>query len=706
MDIASKLRELSRNLWWTWQPNVIAIFRDIDPALWRQVNHNPIAFLSSISPENVAARAAELALEPRISYAVHRLHEYLTSETSWSGAGATPLGNDPVAYFSAEFGLHESIPIYSGGLGVLAGDHLKSASDLGIPLVAVGLLYAQGYFKQRLDAGGWQQESYYETEVGQLPLEKVLDSNGNPRTVQVETRRGSIVAGLWLARVGRTRLLLLDTDVEENAPPDRALVSRLYGGDQRTRIRQELLLGVGGIRALEALGIRPGVIHLNEGHSAFALLEFARREMAFDAIDFQEAIRRTGARTVFTTHTPVEAGHDRFYGDLVEETLGLVRESLGLSHEQFMALGRVDSQDPNEPFCMTVLGLKVARQSNGVAALHGQVTRRMWHGLWPERREMDVPIGHITNGVHVASWISPFMKQLYDNCLGAGWEVKMCQRAAWTAIRDVDDAELWEANQVGKARLIAYVQRQVCAQEARRQGSGELCDFTMKRLEPDVLTLGFARRFATYKRGDLILSDDVRLAKLISDPDRPLQVILAGKAHPKDDPGKQLIQRIFGMCRDPRFLGRIAFIEDYDINVARHLLQGVDVWLNTPRRPLEASGTSGMKAAFNGALNLSILDGWWAEAYNGRNGFAIGAGGQHSSAEVQDRRDAQSLYDVLESEVIPLYYQRDSGGVPRGWMERVKNAIETLAPRFNADRMVIDYARSCYLPAVGCPLSE
>lgn len=701
MDIALELRELARNLWWTWQPNVIAVFRDIDPALWRDVHHNPVAFLERLAPDRIQARAVELASEPRINYAVYRLHDYLSSRVTWNAVGCTPLRARPVAYFCAEFGLHESIPIYSGGLGILAGDYLKSASDLGIPLVGVGLLYAQGYFNQRLDPSGWQVESYYETEVDRLPLERALGAGGKPKLVRVETRAGAISAAIWVAQVGRSKLILLDSDVEENAPADRDLVARLYGGDEHTRIRQELLLGVGGLRALAALGIQPSVLHLNEGHSAFALLEAAREEMAADAVDFSEAIRRVGARTVFTTHTPVDAGHDRFQGHLVEETLGPLREALRLSPRDFMALGRVNPADDGEPFCMTVLGLKVARWTNGVSALHGRVTRRMWRALWPERRENDVPIGHVTNGVHVASWLAPSMKQLYDGALGADWEKRMCEPETWARIRSVEDAEIWEANQIGKSRLIGYVQRQICAQEARREGTGELCDFTKRRLDPNVLTIGFARRFATYKRGDLILSDLDRLARLIAHPERPIQLVFAGKAHPRDEGGKHLIRRIFSMCRDPRFLGRIAFLEDYDINVARHLLQGVDVWLNCPRRPLEASGTSGMKAVFNGALHLSVLDGWWAEAYNGENGFAIGSGGEHADPAVQDRRDAEDLYRVLEEEAIPLYYDRDARGIPRGWVARMKNAIESLGWRFNADRMVKEYARACYLPAVG-----
>jgi starch phosphorylase len=708
VNIAAELRELSRNLWWCWHTNAIALFRDLDPALWRKVNHNPVAFLSQFPADRLQQRATEEALEARINFTFHRLNEYLRRKYTWGSAISGPLRANPVAYFSAEFGLHESMPIYSGGLGILAGDHLKAASDLDIPLVGVGLLYAQGYFNQWLDSEGWQKESYFETEIDDLPIERAMDSDGNPLSIHVETRSGKIAAAIWRARAGKSLMLLLDTDVKENSEADRALTNRLYGGDEGMRIRQELILGVGGVRALAAQGIKPAVLHLNEGHSAFAILETIRQEMSEDGIGFPEALNRVKARTVFTTHTPVEAGHDRFSGTLIEDTLGPLRDELGISDNELMAFGWVNSHDENETFCMTVLGLKASWKSNAVAALHGGVTRRMWRGLWPDRSEFEVPIGHITNGVHVSSWLAPPMRQIFDTYLGSGWEQKISRHETWIPINRIDDGELWEAHQVLTARLVSFVQRQVCAHEARRRGSMEACDLTLQRLDPDVLTVGFARRFATYKRGDLILRDDQRLERLILNADRPIQIIFAGKAHPMDEPGKHLIQRIFRMSRDPRFLGRVVFVEDYDINVARHLIQGVDLWLNTPRRPREACGTSGMKAVFNGVLNLSILDGWWAEAYDGSNGFAVGGGGQHADESEQDRRDAEDLFRVLENEVIPLYYERDARGIPRGWVARMKDAIQTLAWRFNANRMVMDYARQCYLPSVGgsCPAPD
>ena len=701
MEIAAELRELSRNLWWCWHTDAIALFRDLDADLWRKVNHNPIAFLAEMPADDLVARASELALESRINYTFHRLHEYMSRQRTWGDVHAGPLRVNPVAYFSAEFGLHESLPIYSGGLGILAGDTLKCASDLGIPFVGVGLLYAQGYFNQRLDTSGWQQESYFETPVDRLPIERVDDGEGQALKVQVSTREGQIAAFIWRLAVGRTTLLLLDSDLEENSPSDRELTGRLYGGDTGVRIRQELLLGVGGMRALAALGIRPGVLHLNEGHSAFSLLEAARMEMASDGVDFREASGRVRLRTVFTTHTPVEAGHDRFDGDLVEHTVGPLREALGISHDELMGLGRVNPSDGGEPLCMTVLGLKGAWKANAVAAVHGQVTRRMWQALWPGRAESEVPIGDITNGIHVSSWLAPPMRRLLDTYLGKDWEQHMQLPATWEGIHRIDDAELWEAQQIIKTQLVGYVQRQVCAQEAAREGSGETCNVTVRRLDPAVLTIGFGRRFATYKRGSLVLSDEERLERLVSDPQRPIQLIFAGKAHPQDEPGKHLIQRIFRMSSDPRFMGRVVFLEDYDVNVGRHLVQGVDVWLNAPRRPREACGTSGMKGVFNCALNLSVLDGWWAEAYDGMNGFAIGHGAQHVDEAEQDRRDAEALYSVLEESVIPLYYDRNDRGVPLGWVARQKHAIQSLAWRFNAGRMVMEYAEKCYLPAVG-----
>jgi starch phosphorylase len=692
---------LARNLWWTWHPEVVSFFRDLDPIRWRQLDHNPIALLSEFSHERLEQRTSELVLRSQINYAYRRLQEYLHSDLTWGTTHAGVLKVRPVAYFSAEFGLHESLPVYSGGLGVLAGDHVKSSSDLGVPLVGVGLFYIQGYFLQRLDREGWQREESLQVAVHQLPLEPATEPNGYPVAVKIETRAGVISARVWKLMVGRNTLLLLDSDVEGNRPEDRELTAHLYGGDQRVRIRQELLLGVGGVRALRALNIQPGVIHLNEGHSAFAGLELIREHMNAEGLGFEEALRRVACRTVFTTHTPVAAGHDRFPTELIEEHLGPMRQALGLSPERWMDLGRVVPENHAEPFCMTVLALKLSQRANAVSALHGRVSRGMWSSLWPGRTEEEVPIGHITNGVHVHSWLAPSMSELYERHLGPDWELRSGEPEVWVGIENVDDGELWETHQVLKARLLDFVRRRGTAQAERHGEPPERVQETRQALSLDTLTIGFARRFATYKRATLILTQLERLVRLVDDPSRAIQFVFAGKAHPNDEPGKKSLQQIARLTRAPHFAGRLVFVEDYDINVARHLVQGVDVWLNTPRRPLEASGTSGQKVVLNGGLNLSVLDGWWAEAYDGSNGFAIGMGETHSRPEVQDLRDADALFHTLEKEVIPLYYDRDDDGLPRAWIARIKRAIRTLGWRFNADRMVMDYVRRCYLPAAG-----
>jgi starch phosphorylase len=706
INLHERLRVLAMNLWWTWHPEVISLFTDLDPQLWRQVAHNPIALLNKITPEQVEERASELVLHSRINYAFRRLNEYLNeNDRTWGVMHCGNLNKRPAVYFSAEFGLHESLPIYSGGLGILSGDHLKSCSDMGIPLIGIGLLYNQGYFSQRLDKDGWQEEDYVDLDIKNLPLQAVTDSDGQPLIVRIDSRSGAIQARVWQLQVGRIRLLLLDANVEGNSAEDRELTSRLYGGDNRIRIRQELLLGIGGARILQALNIFPGVLHLNEGHSSFAILEEIRRIMEYDQIPFHRAHRRLSLYTAFTTHTPVAAGHDRFPPDLIEEHLGVFRERLCLSHDDFMALGRVNPQDRSEPFCMTVLALKTSHRANGVSAIHGTVSRLMWQSLWPTRPEAEVPIGHITNGVHVLSWLAPQMYQLYGTRLGQDWPTRMVHPDMWEKIVEVDDGELWETHQSLNMRLIRFVRRRLQLQ-SERLGHRNTLKQIDQILDPDVLTIGCARRFATYKRGDLLLSQPERLAKLIEDTRRPIQIIFAGKAHPRDDDGKRLLQRIAQYSYNSTKMKRIVFVENYDYNVARHLVQGVDVWLNTPRRPLEACGTSGQKVVLNGGLNLSVLDGWWNEAYDGKNGFAIGHGGMHNDPAVQYQRDAEYLYETLEKEVIPLYYDRGTDGIPHHWIQRMKHAMQTLGWRFSADRMVKDYAERFYMPAASAISTE
>jgi len=656
-------------VWWSWDQECVSLFRDLNPVRWRELNQNPIALLSEIPLAEIERRATEIALHSRINYAYRRQQEYLNDDPTWGAGHAGVLRPRPVAYFSAEFGLHESLPIYSGGLGILAGDHIKSASDLDIPLVGVGLFYGQGYFLQRLDEGGWQREEYLQTDIGQLPMQPAIGANGEPVVVEIATRGSSIRAKVWRVRVGRCDLLLLDSNVAGNAPEDLETTSRLYGGDARTRIRQELLLGVGGYRALKAMGITPGVLHLNEGHSGFAVFEAIRTRMEEEGLDFTSAARQIPREVIFTTHTPVPAGHDRFSADLIEEHLGPLREQLGISHENLMGFGREHPTDYGESFCMTVLGLKLARRVNAVSSLHGEVSRAMWRGLYPEKPEDAVPIGHVTNGVHVPSWLAPQMRRLYDRHLGVGWHRESGKAQTWEAIETVDDGELWETHLSLKGQLFNFVRRRAREQAGRRAEPEQTLKHLDKVLSPDALTIGFARRFATYKRANLLLADMQQLAQMVNDAKRPVQLVFAGKAHPHDEPGKRVLQQIAQMMRNADFADKFVFIEDYDINVGRYLVQGVDVWLNNPRRPLEASGTSGMKVVLNGGLNLSVLDGWWAEACDGLNGFAIGNGRTHSNMDVHDKRDGEALYQVLLDEVIPLYYSRDRDGLPRGWIK-------------------------------------
>ncbi|HEX5757776.1 MAG TPA: alpha-glucan family phosphorylase [Thermoanaerobaculia bacterium] len=693
-DVVRKLRELARNLWWTWQPDVRALFRELEPELWRATYHNPVAVLARMDAASIERRVHDLEMLTRVNSAHRRLGDYLAGD-AWALTHAGPLRARPVAYFSAEFGLHQSLPIYSGGLGVLAGDHLKSMSDLGVGVVGVGLLYHQGYVHQHLDAEGWQQDTYEPIEAHEMAIEPVADAAGEPVRVEVGLPGRAVALRVWRVWVGRSQLLLLDARDEANAAEDRALTARLYGGDQETRIQQEMLLGVGGYRAVRAVGIAPSVLHLNEGHSAFALLERACELVARQALPAEAALREVAAAAVFTTHTPVEAGHDRFAADLVALHLEGLARGLGTEVEALLALGRERPGDAGSPFCPTVLALNLSRKANGVSALHGRVTRRMWRHLWPGRSEEEVPIGHITNGIHVKTWLAADMQQLFERYLSPAWAETLARPALWEGIEKVPDAELWEVHRVLKARLFAFVERRR-AERRERLGLPQ-----GPPLDPEALTLGFARRFATYKRADLLLHDPERLARLVGDPERPVQIVFAGKAHPADKDGKALAKRVATLGQEPLLAGRIVFVENYTMHVGRQLVQGVDAWLNTPRRPQEACGTSGQKVILNGGLNVSVLDGWWAEAFEGANGFAVGSGEVHADPGEQDRRDAAALFEVLETQVVPLYYARDEEGVPRGWIARVKRAIRTLAWRYNADRMVQDYVAQCYLPAAG-----
>jgi starch phosphorylase len=693
--LQSKLTKLTHNLWWTWRPEVRAIFRDLDPAIYRQAHRNPVRVIRTISPAYLEKRAEEMDVLTRTDRALRQLDAYLNPLTTWGMVHAGALISRPVAYFCAEFGIHESIPIYSGGLGILAGDHLKGASNLGVPLVGVGLFYHQGYTTQVLDASFWQNDVSEKFDPSNLPLDPALAPDGTQVRVGVELPGRTVWVKVVEARVGRIRLILLDTQDEANSGEDKALAASLYGGDQRIRIQQELLLGVGGSRALRALGICPSVYHLNEGHSAFAILEWARHRVEQDDMDPWAALHLAAAGTVFTTHTPVEAGHDRFPADLAEEYLRPLADGLKLPIQDVLGLGRVDPGDHGAPFLPTVLALKHSRRANGVSALHGSVARSMWQGLWPERSVHEVPIGHVTNGVHVPSWLAAELNVLFQTYLDTNWQESIVRPDMWNKVAGIDAAEIWEIKKVLKTRMFRLVRDRIANMRAR----AGLPPQEPPPLDPDALTIGFARRFVPYKRPDLLFSDLDRLARLLNNPERPVNLIFAGRSHPADEPGKRLIQKVGRLTEDPRFRHHLVFVENYNIHVGRELYHGVDAWLNNPRRPLEACGTSGMKVVMNGGLHISALDGWWAEAFDGQNGFAIGNGEIHKDDEVQDRRDAEALFRVLEEQVVPLYYDQDSNGVPRRWVHAIKRSIRTLAWRFNADRMVMDYVRNCYLPA-------
>ena len=691
------LFRIANNLWWCWDPEAIDLFRHLDRILWERGYANPIRMLELVSQERLTELAADEGYLAMLDRAVARLSNYLERPTWFAQTHAN--SKLLVAYFCAEFGIVEGIRLYSGGLGILAGDHLKSASDLGVPLVAVGLLYRRGYFRQYLNADGWQQEQYPEADFHALPLTLERRPDGSPATVQVQLPGRALQVQVWRAQVGRVPLYLLDTDVEDNRPEDRAVTSTLYGGDKDMRIRQEIVLGVGGLRALKALGIEPTVCHLNEGHAAFLAAERIRQVMERSRAGFAEAKALVASSNVFTTHTPVPAGIDVFPPDLVERYFAPCCAQLGLSRDQFMAFGRQNPADPNEPLSMAVLAIRLSGATNGVSALHARVSQRMWSGLWPDVPVDDIPITSITNGVHVRGWLSQDMAGLFDAYLGPRWVSHPADQSVWERVEQIPDAELWRTHERRRERLAGFARRRLRAQLEQRGAPPAERAQAEEVLDPKALTIGFARRFATYKRATLLFADPGRLSRILSDRDRPVQIIFAGKAHPADQDGKDFIRQIVHFARQPEFRQRIVFLEDYDIKVGRYLYQGVDVWLNTPRRPLEASGTSGMKATVNGAINISILDGWWDEAYDGTNGWAIGRGEEYQDTGYQDQIESQALYQILESEVVPMFYARGRDGLPREWIRRMKHAMRTICPVFSAYRMVREYTERLYIPA-------
>ncbi len=692
-----RLVDLAYNLWWSWHQDARDLFKMFDYPLWRSTGHNPVRMLLEVSPE----RAQEVAKDPlflrQYDAVVLAFDRDMKNGHLWGRDVWAEVGSDrPVAYLSAEFGVHFSLPIYSGGLGILAGDHAKEASDLGLPLVGIGFLYSQGYFHQRVPPHGWQEAVYEPLRIEETPLLPVRDEEGRPVRIQVRLAGRTVQVALWHLQVGRSRICLMDTNLPENEPWDRMLSSRLYGGDRETRISQEIVLGVGGVRAVRALGLNPSVWHLNEGHCAFAVLERIR-ELVAQGWRFEQAAEAVRETTVFTTHTPVPAGHDVFSFPMVESHFQGYWEELGLSREEFLELGRINGLSGPE-YNMTALALRFAEHRNGVSRLHGEVTRRMWHVLWPDQPEEAVPIIHITNGVHLPSWIPGPLNRLFRKYLGHDWLERHDDPDLWERLDEIPDEELWALHEEQKRKMMAFIRERA----RQRRISGEMDPDQVivagAFLDPEALTIGFARRFATYKRANLLFRDPERLKRILHNPYRPVQFIFAGKAHPADDAGKYLLQQVYTFAKDPEIGGRIAFIEDYDMHVARYLVQGVDVWLNTPRRPMEASGTSGQKAAMNGVPNLSVLDGWWDEGYNGVNGWAI-APPEDADLEAQDAHDAAELYRLIEEEVAPLFYQRDPDGIPRGWVRVMREAIRSVAPYFCTRRMVKEYTQRCYLPA-------
>jgi starch phosphorylase len=698
------LRKIAYNLRWSWDHETIELFRRLDSDLWESSGHNPVRMLGSVSQKRLEAVARNDSFVAHLDRVAGELDAYLTNESCWCQRTHKQVEGCLAAYFSAEFGLTECLSIFAGGLGILAGDHLKSSSDLGVPMVGIGLLYQQGYFRQYLNEAGWQQEFYQDNDFHNLPLTLVRKADGTPVTISVEYPGRSVVAQIWLVEVGRVPLYLLDTNIPANPrPEDRDITDQLYGGDLEMRLRQEILLGIGGCRVLEALGLEPGVYHMNEGHSAFLALERVRRLMETKRLSFAEARELASCSLIFTGHTPVMAGHDFFPAEMMDRYFANYVRSLGISRSEFFALGRKQPADEGENFCMTVLALRMAASSNGVSKLHGCVSRKMWQDLWPGVPEDEVPITHVTNGVHFRSWISYEMNQLYDRYLGPDWREEPADQVLWKRAETIPAEELWRSHERRRERLVAFARQKLRGQLERRGAPRAEIEVADEALDPDVLTIGFARRFATYKRATLLLRDPERLERILNAPGRPVQIIFAGKAHPRDDAGKELIRQIIVLARRKEFRRRVVFLEEYDMAVSRALVQGVDVWLNTPLRPMEASGTSGMKAAANGALNLSTLDGWWDEAWRQSDsrliGWAIGRGETYRDSETQDQVEAEALYDLLEGDVVPSFYERGADRLPRRWIERMKASLGSLCHYYNTHRMVQDYTESFYLIA-------
>jgi len=692
------LLDIANNIWWSWHPEAVDLFVRLDRNLWHKYNHNPVRMLGNCPQETLDEAARDEGFLTSMRHVFETLQGHLV-RTPWHTTLKQDTDNLSIAYFCAEFGLTECLPIYSGGLGCLAGDHLKSAAELGVPLVGVGLLYRHGYFQQYLNADGWQQEYYPDLDFSTLPISRVRDDSGRQIKVSVQLPGRDVHIGVWKVRVGRIDLYLLDTNVPENDEADRAITGQLYGGDMETRIKQEIVLGIGGVRALSACGIEPNVFHMNEGHSAFLALERIRTLIEKYNVTFDEARQFIAAGNIFTTHTPVPAGIDRFPPEMIQRYFSHYHGSLHLDMEGLLALGRENVYAQNEFFSMAILAIRTADWANGVSRLHGQVSRAMWRNIWPGISQSEVPITHVTNGVHARSWLSKDLIYLLDRYLGSRWQNKPADQSVWQAVADLPDEELWRVHTNSRHRLVLWTRRNLCRQLEARGTNPKQAREIADQLDPNALTIGFARRFATYKRANLLLRDSDRLMRMLTDADRPIQFIIAGKAHPADGGGKDLIREMVHFSRNSDAGHKIVFVENYDIHVARYLVQGCDVWLNTPRRGMEASGTSGMKAALNGVLNCSVMDGWWDEAYDTDLGWSIGRGETYSNLDVQDDIESQSLYNLLEQHIIPVFYDRADHGLPRNWVARMKKCIATLAPLFNTNRMVKQYTEQLYLPS-------
>ena len=693
------LLDIAQNLWWCWNHDAIDLFHRMDRTLWTKVDQNACRMLGEISQLRLEELAKDDSFLAHLERVADKLQDYMESNT-WKDKNPDAPKDFRVAYMSAEFGLHESLRIYSGGLGILAGDHLKASSDLGLPLVGIGLLYRGGYFSQYLSTDGWQQETYPHNDFYNMPLTMVRDKSGDPMTITVSYPEGPVKANVWRCQVGRTPLYLLDCDHEENTPAARGITAQLYGGDHETRVRQEVMLGMGGVMVMQALDIHPTTYHMNEGHAAFMTLQRIKDVMHEQQLGFDHALESVKAGSVFTTHTPVPAGNDMFEPGLIERYFRNYCNDVGISFDRLLRLGRQNPDDIHEPFCMTVLALRLSSGANGVSKLHGEVARGMWSKTWEGVPTEEVPITSITNGIHTRSVISRDLSDLYDRYLGPGWVNSPDDHSIWQRIDEVPDTELWRTHERRRERLVNFARYRLEKQYKKRGESETELRICREVLNPDALTIGFARRFATYKRATLILHDMARLERILTNPDRPVQFIIAGKAHPQDSAGKQLIRTLkhFAQKTDTRRF--FVFLEDYDINVARYMVQGVDCWLNTPRRPMEASGTSGMKASANGALNISIPDGWWCEAEHlGPNGWSIGQGEHYDDLAEQDRVESEALYDLLEKEIVPTFYDHGNDDLPRNWVLRMKSAIRTIGPVFNTYRMVQEYTDRCYIPS-------